>query len=72
MLNRELVLTILLGVLVVVSAVQAYQLIGLSDKIATGEVAVSKLKAAGASAGSGGSSTLAQSLANLPTQVGGC
>lgn len=72
--DQKMVVALVLGVLVLVAAVQAFQLNGLKSKIASGELSVS---ASGSSVAtqSGGSSAPAStppSLNELPQMVGGC
>ncbi|HLD85126.1 MAG TPA: hypothetical protein VI968_01070 [archaeon] len=69
---KESIMTILLAALVIVSAVQAVQLIGLSSSLSSGTVTV-KASAPKAAASSGGSSGVSAPVAaNLPSMVGGC
>jgi hypothetical protein len=78
--KSENLLTILLGLLIVISAVQAYQLINLKDAVSQGAtVAASAPQAQYSSAAqSAGSSGIASSqstpsaLNNAPNMVGGC
>ena len=71
------IVAIILGVLVLISVVQAFQLNGLKEKIAGGQLSVSSSgNNAGTSASSGSSSkktaALPSSIKNLPQMVGGC
>lgn len=63
-------------VLVLVSAVQTYQLSKLSATVKSGGAGVSLIGAAAASSGGsssgGASASLPGNLQNLPSQVGGC
>ncbi len=71
------IVAIILGVLVLISVVQAFQLNGLKTKVAEGQLSVgssdSKTTVA-TSSGSSGKSTasLPSSVKNLPQMVGGC
>ncbi len=69
--NQNVVIAIVLGALVLIAAVQAYQLVGIKDQIASGNIQVG---AAGVTpqAGGAGSPALPSSLQNLPGMVGGC
>lgn len=69
--DKEIVFTVLLAVLVLASALQTYQLVNLQDKVKTGSVSV-KLPAASAPQTSGGAAAPATDLSNLPQMVGGC
>lgn len=72
--EKEMLLTIILGLLVLVSAVQAYQIIGLKNSgytagsPATGTEAASRQSSAPQGSGSG----VPTSLQNVPDMVGGC
>jgi hypothetical protein len=71
--NQNIVIAIVLGALVLIAAVEAYQLMGIKSKIASGGVQVATAGApAVQSAGGGGAPTLPSSLENLPSMVGGC
>ena len=75
--KKEVLITIVLAILVLVSLVQALQLRGLKGQIETGGFSV-QTKAAttpvatGSSGSSGSGGALPQSLDNLPQMVGGC
>jgi len=70
--NKNIVLAIALGVLVIVAGLQAYQLFGLKEKILDSGVNL-KSTSSKVSSGSGtGSSAPAPSLDALPQMVGGC
>ncbi len=74
------IVAIILGVLVLVSVVQAFQLNGLKEKLAEGQLGVSSSGSnTGAAASSGSKDTakrtttsLPSSVKNLPQMVGGC
>ncbi len=71
--NQNVVIAIVLGALVLIAAVEAYQLMGIKNKIVAGGVQVAAAGAPAAQvAGGGGSPTLPTSLQNLPSMVGGC
>jgi hypothetical protein len=61
--NKTMIIAIVLGILLVLTGVQAFQINAIKEKISTGGVAV-KSSGSGANVPSG--------LANLPTMVGGC
>ncbi len=74
--KKNVILSIVLGLLVIISAVQALQLTGLKAKVS--DVSFStvgsgsqKLPVA-SSGGSSGGNTIAADIANLPSMVGGC
>lgn len=70
------IVAIILGVLVLISIVQAFQLNGLKEKIANGQLTVgssSSSAPATTSAGAGKkTAALPSSVKNLPQMVGGC
>ncbi len=72
------VISIILGVLLLISVVQAFQLNGLKEKVAEGQLSVSSSSAANktSSSSSSGDSRqtgeLPKSIKNLPAMVGGC
>lgn len=72
--NQNVVIAIVLGALVLIAAVEAYQLMGIKTKLASGGVQVGAAGApvAQAAGGAGGASALPTSLQNLPSMVGGC
>ncbi len=72
--NQATLLTVLLAVLVIVSAVQAYQLTSLKSEISDAEFTLGSSSGSSSSrvkltTGSGGMPT---SIQNLPPMVGGC
>lgn len=73
--NQRTIVAIVLGVLVLLSVVQAFQLSGLKTKMADGQLSV-KSSSGTTSAASEGSSkktaALPSSIKNLPQMVGGC
>jgi len=66
--NKNIVIAIVLGALVLIAAVQAVQLFTLKNKLAGGQISVGTPTQSGAT----GSPQLPSSLAKLPSQVGGC
>lgn len=70
--NKNMLLTVLLVVLVAVAVVQAFQLSGLKEKVSGGNVNVAANSGTPVSSSSGQSDKLKQNLQNLPTMVGGC
>ena len=82
MVNVNKILPILLVALILVSAVQAFQLNTLKEKLEGGKLSVSsgssgpKAAAVGTGSGAGGviasSGSGASGIADLPTMVGGC
>ncbi len=71
--KQNVVIAIVLGALVLIAAVQAYQLIGLKNQISSGNVQLGAVGVPVAQAGgAGGAPALPSSLQNLPGMVGGC
>ena len=68
--KQTAIIAIILGVLLLVSAVQAYQLTTLKSKVAEGKLSVGSAPAGASSVGSGGA--VPKSIQNLPSMVGGC
>ncbi|MEM3154571.1 MAG: hypothetical protein QW165_03350 [Candidatus Woesearchaeota archaeon] len=66
--NKNVVIAIVLGALVLIAGVQAFQLFSLKEKLASGQISTS----APTASGSGGSPQLPSNLQNLPEMVGGC
>jgi len=71
------IVAIILGILVLISVVQAFQLNSLKDKVGEGQLSVgsssSKTTVATSSGDSGKTATsLPASVKNLPQMVGGC
>ena len=67
--NKNVVIAVVLGALVLIAGVQAFQLFSLKTKLVGGEMSVSTPTQA---SGGGGSAKLPSNLENLPTMVGGC
>ncbi len=74
--KQTTIVAIVLGVLVLISVAQAFQLNSLKTKIADGQASVgsSGINAPATSSGSGSQRTVAlpKSVQNLPQMVGGC
>lgn len=70
--NQNVVIAIVLGALVLIAAIEAYQLTSLKTKVMSGGVQVASAGAAPQVAGGGGTPALPSSLQNLPSMVGGC
>lgn len=68
--NKNLILVIVLGVLILIAAVQAVQLGGLKEKVSSGGLSAGIKTAAAGSSGAGSSSPA--SASSLPQMVGGC
>jgi hypothetical protein len=67
--NKNMVIAIVLGALVLIAGVQAFQLFSLKTKLASGQISTGTTT----QASSGGSTPqLPSNLQNLPSQVGGC
>ena len=72
--TKTIVMMVMLGLLVLVSLVQAVELMGLKEKLSDETLTVSSSSAktaVGTSAGSG-SGALSKNLESLPSMVGGC
>ena len=67
--NKNAIIAIVLGVLVLIAGVQAFQLFSLKNKLAEGQLSTGTPTQA---APSGGSPKLPSNLQNLPSMVGGC
>lgn len=73
--TRLWIMAVLLGLLILVSGIQAIELVGLKEKISTemSDLTISKSKPLAANtAGSSPGEQLQTNLANLPGMVGGC
>jgi len=66
--DKNVIIAIVLGALVLVAGIQAFSLMSLTSKVQSGGVAVS----APAQAGGGSGAALPSNLQNLPSMVGGC
>lgn len=67
--NKTTIITLILVVLVFISAVQAYQLTALKARLESNEFTA---KTKSASVQSSGPAVTSKSLENLPKMVGGC
>ncbi len=65
--DKNVLIAIVLGALIIVAGVQAFSLISLKSKIESGGVAL-----AAPAAGGGSAPSLPSNLQNLPGMVGGC
>lgn len=73
--EKEKLMTVFIAVLVLVSAVQAVQLITLNGKVQSGEIstrASAQSTSGTTDSGSGSGTQLPQNIQNLPSMVGGC
>ena len=73
--NKQLIISIVLGVLILISVVQAFQLNGLRGKIAEGDFTVGTKSTSTPVASGGGSSgggAIPANINDLPQMVGGC
>ena len=71
-LNTNMLLTMLIGAMVLVSALQTLQLITLTNAISGGRVAVGTSAAVASAPLASSSAAATGSLENLPSMVGGC
>lgn len=65
--NKNIIVAVVLGILLLLSVVQAFQVNTIKEKLSTGGVKL----ATGATPATGGAN-LPSGLQNLPTMVGGC
>ncbi len=70
--NQNVVIAIVLGALVLIAAVEAYQLMSIKGKLESGQVQLGTAGTPVQSAGGSGGPALPSSLNNLPGMVGGC
>ena len=71
--DKNIMLAVVLGILVVVAVVQAFQLSGLKSQVAvSGGGAKLSTPVVSGGAPSGGSPSLPSNIQNLPSMVGGC
>ena len=66
--NKNVVIAIVLGALVLIAGVQAFQLFSLKEKLASGQISTSTAT----QSGGGGNPQVPSNLQNLPNMVGGC
>lgn len=71
-LNTNMLLTVLIGAMVLVSGLQTLQLVSLTNALASGRVAVGTGAAVASAPLASSSASAAGSLQNLPSMVGGC
>lgn len=64
--NKNIIIAIVLGVLLLLSVVQAFQVNEIKETISSGGVKVA------ATGGASGGANVPSSLQNLPSMVGGC
>jgi len=67
--NKNVVISIVLGALIIIAAFQAFSFYSLRSKLASGEISTSTATQSGST---GGSPQLPSNLQNLPGMVGGC
>ncbi len=67
--NKNMLLTVLIGVLIIVSALQTVQLMGITGVLSGGGASVSSVSS---SVQKSASSNLPSNLQDLPSMVGGC
>jgi len=75
--KQTTIVAIVLGVLVIVSAVQSFQLSKLKEKVASGQLSLGSSTGSSSSgtnvaSGSGKTGALPDNIKNLPQMVGGC
>ncbi len=66
--NKNVIIAVVLGALVLIALFQAFQLFGLKDKLSSGTTTA----APAPQAQGGASPSLPSNLQNLPSMVGGC
>ncbi|MBI4017286.1 MAG: hypothetical protein HY363_06360 [Candidatus Aenigmarchaeota archaeon] len=67
--DKNVIIAIVLGALVLVAGIQAFSLMSLTSKVQSGGAVVS---APAQAAGGGSGAALPSNLQNLPSMVGGC
>ncbi len=65
--NKNIIIAIVLGILLLLSVVQAFQVNTIKEKLSGGGI-----KVAATGAPTAGGASVPASLQNLPTMVGGC
>ncbi len=70
--DSKTIVAIVLGILVLVSVVQAVQLYGLKEKVSTGTLKVSSSSSPTAASGGKTVGSVPSSVKELPSMVGGC
>ena len=69
--DKNVIMAIVLGALVVVAALQAFQLFGLKNQLSSGAVQTTTVSTPTQTGGSSGN-TVPSNIQNLPSMVGGC
>ncbi len=69
--DKNVIIAIVLGVLVLVSVVQAFQLNTLKEKVSEGKLTIGKTSSS-VSTGSGSGASIPSNIQDLPSMVGGC
>ena len=73
--TKTIVMMVMLGLLVLVSAVQAFELLNLKEKLSDENLKVSSASSkttVGQGGSTAGGGALSKNLENLPSMVGGC
>ena len=70
--NKNIVIAVVLGVLVLIAAIQAVQLFGLKSRIGSNAQTSTINTPVATGSGNGGGAQLPSNLQNLPSMVGGC
>lgn len=70
--DKNVIISLVLGVLVVIAVLQAVQLVGLKNKLSGGAVNTGSANVPVQAGGSGNGAQLPSNLQNLPQMVGGC
>lgn len=70
--KQTTIVAIVLGLLIVISTVQAFQLSSLKTKVAEDQVSLGSSSSSSSSGSSGRSVALPASVTELPQMVGGC
>lgn len=68
--NKSVIMAVVLGLLVLIAVVQAFQLNTLKTKLSTGDLSIGAKSSGVAPLSSGGG--LPNNIQNLPSMVGGC
>lgn len=71
-LNTNMLLTVLIGAMVLMSGLQTLQLVSLTNALSSGRVAVGTGAAVASAPLASSSASAGGSLADLPNMVGGC
>jgi len=70
--EKSIIIAVVLGILVLISVVQALQLNALKEKINEGKLTFSKTSSSSSGGSNGQSSGLPSNIQDLPSMVGGC